>query len=71
MQVEENLRKVLGEKAFKALRWHISRRIGIDMVEAFEKNLEEVTKALEEFFKSKYAAKLILEAAMEDQAKRA
>jgi len=59
-EAEEKLRSVLGEAAFKVLRWHISRAIGMDMIEAIEKNPGKVEKALEEFFKSSYAAKLLI-----------
>jgi len=59
-RVEEKFREALGEEAFRVLRWHISRAIGMDMIEAMEKDPGKVEKALEEFFKSSYAAKLLI-----------
>jgi Mg/Co/Ni transporter MgtE len=62
-EVEEKLREAFGDRAFNALRWHISRRIGMDMVEAFEKEPEKLRKAIEEFFGSKHAVETIFKVA--------
>jgi len=62
-QMEERLREALGDKAFKALRWYISRAIEMDMVEALEKDPEKARKALEEFFKSRYPAEILMKVA--------
>jgi len=59
--MEERLREALGDKAFKALRWYVSRETGIDIVEALTRGyVKEVKEALERFFKSSYAAELLL-----------
>ena len=59
-RVEEKFRKALGEEAFRVLRWHISRAIGMDMIEALEKDPEKVEKASEELFKNRYAVELLI-----------
>jgi Mg/Co/Ni transporter MgtE len=62
-EVEEKLREAFGDRAFNALRWHISRRIGMDIVEAFEKEPGKLREALEEFFGSKHAVEIVFKIA--------
>ncbi len=58
-EAEEKLVEMFGPTTFKALRWHISRMIGEDMVEALNRDPSKVEEALLEFFKSREAVKII------------
>jgi Mg/Co/Ni transporter MgtE len=62
-EVEEKLREAFGDRAFNALRWHISQLLGMDMVEAFEKGPGKLREALEEFFGSKHAVEIVFKIA--------
>jgi hypothetical protein len=60
---EERLRRALGDQALRALKFHVSKILNMDFIEALERDPEAARRALEEFFKSSYAAGKILELA--------
>lgn len=57
--IEERFIEMFGKTTFNALRWHISRIIGEDMVQALQKNPKRVEEALLEFFKNEEAVRII------------
>lgn len=60
---EERLRRALGDSALRALKFHVSKILGMDFIEALEKDPEAVRRALEEFLGNGYATERILETA--------
>ena len=58
-EAEERLRRALGDAGLRTLRFHASKILGMDMMEALERDPEAVREALKGLLGSDYAVKFM------------
>jgi len=66
---EERLRRALGDSALRALKFHVSKILDMDLIEALERDPEAVRTALRRLLGSERAAEIVLSIMFPDQAR--
>jgi hypothetical protein len=65
---EERLRRALGDQALRALSFHVSKILGVDMFTVLERDPEAVRTALRRLLRSERAAEIVFSIMFPDRA---